>query len=53
MWNLSRKEDTFIQEMLEARNKTEEKMKTANKIYQAMKKANLPLKREERDAFKM
>lgn len=39
--------------MIDARNNTEEKMKTANKIYQAMKKSNLPLKKEERDAFKL
>ena len=53
LWNFSRKEDNFVNEMLQARDQTKDKMEVANSLYREMKKLNLPLKREERDSIKM
>lgn len=53
LWNFSRKEDNYINEMLEARNQTKDKMEVANSLYKEMKKMNLPLKQEERDCIKL
>ena len=52
MWNLSRTENTLINAINDARESVKMKMKVANKLYQEMKKQNLPLRKEDRNLIK-
>ena len=53
MWNLSRQENIFSDNMIKAREQVKGKMETANNLYRQMKKKGMPLTKEERDKIMM
>ena len=50
MWNLSRHENTYVNNMIDAREEVKGKMQVANNLYREMKKKGaVPLSKQERD----
>ena len=49
LWNSSRQENTIINTMLQARERTKAKLQPCITLYKEMKKNNVPLSKEQRD----